>query len=489
MSIFKKTSKDISEKAGTILGDAVSQNAHEVTSASLEGMKMFRLGVEEYGNRGFEQAKGNLFEYIEAAKFNRDAAGIGEKARAYTTEYLGDPHALADIVITKDGRKDGEVVKQIQAKFTEKASDAVEYQTSGKKHEWGKYEKMDRLVRKDPSYNENGSFLDQAKKLSKARGESQGIHSKEYMDTHDHLTDETFYNDASSGGTTKEEIRQAFDDPEQYAKKFERQAFAQDIKQTSANMAVGAAVSTGMVSSIKNLFEVYKDEKELEDALIDITKDTGKAAVRGAATGAISSSIRYEGYKAGSKLLSDSTAATVMAGAMIDGGVALYSYAKGEITGKQLQEELVNTTCKASATIYFTKAVTAVAGTANPFLPIAVYSTASYVVTCTREILKNAELNVAEYQRLTAILESSTQTLKEYREQVRENMALAAENQRRVMDNMLQTFDYNLETGENYDKALMSIVNFANETGIALQHADFNEFQMAMESTDSFVLE
>ena len=207
------------------------------------------------------------------------------------------------------------------------------------------------------------------------------------------------------------------------------------------------------------------------------------------ATGAISSGIRYEGYKVGSKLLTDSTAATVMAGAMIDGGVALYSYAKGEISGEQLQEELVNTTCKASATIYFTKAVTAVAGTSNPFLPIAVYSTASYVVTCTREILKNAELNVAEYQRLTAILESSTETLKEYREQVRENMALAAENQRRVMDNMLQTFDYNLETGENYDKALMSIVNFANETGIALQHADFNEFQMAMESTDSFVLE
>ena len=103
--------------------------------------------------------------------------------------------------------------------------------------------------------------------------------------------------------------------------------------------------------------------------------------------------------------------------------------------------------------------------------------------------MKNAELNVAEYQRLTAILESSTETLKEYREQVRENMALAAENQRRVMDNMLQTFDYNLETGENYDKALMSIVNFANETGIALQHVNFDDFETAMLNEDTFVLE
>lgn len=485
MSIFKKTSKDVAEKAGTILGDAMSQNAHAATAASVEGMQMFSKGVELIGNRGFDKAKGNLFEYIEAAKFNREAANIGSAAKAIPTEYLGDPHAVADILIKENGK----VVREVQAKFTNKASDAVFDQAGGQNGHWGKYEGMARLVRKDSHYNEEGSLLDEAKKIAKARGDSRGINAKHFKDVELNLDDETRYGDVSSGGTTQEEVQRAYDDPKQFSKDFRHQQLAQDIKQTSTNMAIGAAVSTGMVSSITNFFEVYKNEKELEDALIDITKDTGKAAVKGAATGAISTGIRYEGYKVGSKLLTDSTAATVMAGAMIDGGVALYSYAKGEISGKQLQEELVNTTCKASATIYFTKAVTAVAGTANPFLPIAVYSTASYVVTCTREILKNAELNVAEYQRLTAILESSTETLKEYREHVRENMALAAENQRRVMDNMLQTFDYNLETGENYDKALMSIVNFANETGIALQHADFNEFQKAMESTDSFVLE
>ena len=32
----------------------------------------------------------------------------------------------------------------------------------------------------------------------------------------------------------------------------------------------------------------------------------------------------------------------------------------------------------------------------NPILPMVVYTTASYVVTCTREIIKNAKLNAEE---------------------------------------------------------------------------------------------
>ena len=45
-----------------------------------------------------------------------------------------------------------------------------------------------------------------------------------------------------------------------------------------------------------------------------------------------------------------------------------------------------------------------------------------------------------------------------------------------------------METGENYEHALYAIVNFANQTGMALQHADFNEFKAAMNSDEVFVL-
>lgn len=484
MSIFKKTAKDTAEKAGSLFGDAVSQNAHQATSEMVNGMGSFLEKAAQVKNVDFDISKGNLFEYIEAAKFNADAASIGEQARAVVTDAVGRPHDKVDIEIVSGGK----VVEEIQAKASINTHAAVQMQAGI--GEYGKYDGMKRLILKaSEDDGERQTSLREAKRFARERGDATPKGKDSYYDAADNLNDEIAYNDAKSGGTTIDELRDAKADPSTFAKHMEHHQLAQDMKQTSTNMAIGAAVSTGMISSITNLFEVYKDEKEWEDALIDITKDTGKAAVRGAATGAISSGIRYEGYKAGSKLLSDSTAATVMAGAMIDGGVALFSYAKGDISGEELQGELVNTTFKASATIYFTKAVTAITGTANPFLPIAVYSTASYVVTCTREILKNAELNVEEYQRLAAILDSSTQTLRAYKEQVRENMALAAENQRKVMNDLLQTFDYNLETGENYDRALMSIVAFANETGIALQHVAFNDFEEAMNSDEVFILE
>ena len=59
-----------------------------------------------------------------------------------------------------------------------------------------------------------------------------------------------------------------------------------------------------------------------------------------------------------------------------------------------LQQKKLDTTAKATTTIFFSKAITAVWGKAvNPFVPLAVYTTASYVFTATREIIKNSSLH------------------------------------------------------------------------------------------------
>lgn len=109
-------------------------------------------------------------------------------------------------------------------------------------------------------------------------------------------------------------------------------------------------------------------------------------------------------FEISSALLTDGLASTVMAGGLIDGGVALYAYAKGEIGHEELKEALIDTTAKATTTIYFTKAVTAIMGkSVSPILLLAVYATASYVFTATREIIKNANLNAEEYNRMAAL--------------------------------------------------------------------------------------
>lgn len=493
MSKFKKVTEDVSQKVGTIIGNQMSSNAQNATDSAVKGMDLFRFKVSQTSNAAFETAKGNLFEYIEASKYNTNAAMSRSAAKAVVTDAVGNPHAAADIIIEENGK----TVKEIQAKFSQtykgdrdtSAATSVFEQTGAKNKGWGQYNGMDRLIRKQENYNSDGSLLDEAKKLAKARAESQGLNADVYQDVHGHLTDETHYGGVTSGGTTIEEVRQACDNPGQYSKDFEMKQVKAEVKLTAANMAKASFVTAGVISGITNMFDVFRDEKSLADALKDVGADAVKGGVRGGATGAISTVIRYQGIKSGSALLSDSTAATVMAGGIIDGGVALYAYAKGEISAEQLRDELVDTTAKATTTIFYTKAVTAILGTAvNSFVPIAVYTTASYVISCTREILKEAKLNIEEYERLTAILEESTRVTKEYHERIKEHVALCEERQRVMLENFIDSFKYNLETGEDYDQAVYSIVRFGNQAGIFLQHVDTNSFKQAMNSHAVFEL-
>ena len=493
MSLFKRivnhTSKDAAQTVGTLLGNDATRSAQNATDAAVDGMSLFRWKVSTpiIQNGSFDTQKGNLFEYIEAAKFNVDAASKGKGLTAFVTD-TEDPHAAADIVI----RNDNEVVREVQAKFSDSKHAAADTVTMQRRD---KYKGMQRLIRKEDHYidevtGKETTLLKKAKQIAKDRSEIDGnIYQAQYKDTYENLTDELHYDNVSSGGTTIDELRKAYDSPNSYAREFEHKQVAAEMKCSATNMAKASFVTTGIVSGVSNMFMVFQDKKELSEALADVGADAVKSSIRGGAFFQAEDGIRDQGIKKGSALLSDSTAATVMAGGIIDGGVALYSYACGEIDADELRNQIVDTTAKAATTIYFTKAVAAVLGkSVNPFVPMAIYTTASYVVTCTREILKNAKLNAAEYERMAAILQESTRQMDEYHDEFKKYVAKCEEKQRRMFDKFIDSFEYNLETGENYDEAVFSIVKFADEAGIALQHVDFVDFQKAMRSKETFVL-
>ena len=489
MSIFRKVDKDASKQAGSLLGNAVAENARQATSSAVKGMDLFRKVVEKKQNVAFDQAKGNLFEYIEAAKFNTTAAYQRSTLNAVVTDSVGRPHDAADIEIMQGSS----VVRQVQAKFSDSKHAAADSVTMQRKP---KYHGMQRLIRKEDNYvdsstGETTSLLHKAKSLAEERASHDGnIYQADYQDVAANITDELQHDGITSGGTTLDEVRSAYDSPEAYSKAFEKRQVRAEMRTAAANMAAASMVTGGVVSGISNMFAVFRDEKELSQALTDIGDDVVHSGVRGGATGALSTAIRYQGIKSGSAFLSDSMAATVMAGGIIDGGVALYSYARGEINAEQLRDELVDTTAKAATTIYFTKAVTAIMGTSvSPFVPMAVYTTASYVIASTREIIRNAKLNTAEYERMTAILEESTRTANAAHKEFAAHVAKCEAVQRQMLEQFIDSFEYNIETGENYDQALFTIVSFANQAGIALQHVEFDDFKSAMISKKTFRLE
>lgn len=494
MKDYKKEFVGDSSQLGAMLGNILSENSHNATDEIIDGMNLFRLKAMQTKNVDFAQAKGNLFEYIESAKFNKDAALKKSSIRSVVTDAIGKPHDPADIVLQKNGK----TVQEVQAKFIEtynngrksSAASSVFHQAGGQKGHWGKYNKMQRLIRKDENYNGESSLLDEAKRISKIRADSNSIHAKEYEDVYENLTDELNYKkeNISSGGTTLEEVKKAYDNPQKYAKSMEYRQLSNDVKISAINAAKASAIMSGLSSGVKNLFDVFRDKKELDQALADVGKDVVKGSTRGTATGGLSSVIRFVGKKQNMNILQDSTAATVMAGGIIDCGVSIYSYARGELSSEELSEEIIATSAKSMTTVFYSKAIETVVGATNPFIPMAIYTLSSYVVMCTKEIINNAKLNAQEYDRLTSLLEESTQQMIEFHKKINVRLNLLEEHNKIAMDQFLNAFEYNVETGEDYDTAICAILHFSNQMGIQLQHVNFDDFERAMVSADDFYL-
>lgn len=484
----KKVVKENTYHAGAQIGNAFSKNVQAGTDAAMQGMDLFRAKGGNLGKVGYEQGKGNLFEFIEAAKLTKNMANAG--AQAY------DKFPVTDIPISKGGygehtapddfrlQKNGTIIGRGQAKVNNDPHRAAVNFTNPKYFGMQKNTTIDSL----PEIQEQLKKMLDKGEISKAA----------YEDAYNNLTGMLTDPDSgiTSGGTTVAELKQfcgedgkvSVEAVNRYAKRFELKQYGKEIANTSMNMAASGAIVSGIVSSVENVYAVLNDRKELDAAIKDIGVEVVKGGARGGLIGTISSVFRIGGSKANIPILSDSSSATVMAAGIVEGGVALYEYAKGEIGAEQLVEELQNTTIKSATTIYFSKAATAVFGVANPFIPIAIYSVANYVVASTREIMKNAKLNAQEYNRLAQIHNETAKLIDEYREKLIAQLEQYEIGQRQMMRGFLYEFDESIMSGDNCDGAIYAIINFANKTGIELQHTDFKDFSNAMMSDEKFVL-
>ena len=102
--------------------------------------------------------------------------------------------------------------------------------------------------------------------------------------------------------------------------------------------------------------------------------------------------------------------------------------------------------------------------------------------------MREAKLATEEANRLTAILQESTRVLNASHEELARYVAQCEKAQREMLEGFVENFEYNIETGENYEQAIQDIVQFANLAGISLQHASFDDFSSAMKSKQTFIL-
>ncbi len=447
-------------------GAYAANNEATSTEEMRKGMELLRDAAAKSGNRLLDKKQGNLFEYIESAKFNTAAAKQGSSMRAQVMEALGRPHDAADVEIADAGK----VLRQVQYK----SSGDVDWLKSqiGR----SKYKGMQRVVNKDK--------YPQLKDKLKAAANRKNIYASDYQDASNNLSPETSYGSVGSSGTSQSDALNAAKNPKMYAAKMEIRQGLIEVKSTAGQAAIGGFVVGGAISATKNALAVYKGEMEIETAIKTTCKETGKSTVRAGVTGGLGSAIRQGAAKLGINTLAKSNVAISVASSVIESGVIVYDLVKGEISSEEAVIRLGQTTTSSISGLYAGAAAGMVFGPVGAVVgSIAGYMVASSTYQSCVAIFQNAKLTEIEAERVIAICEEAALEMKKEREEFDRWMKGTLEEKHKEFE---QCFDL-LDKGMVYNSPELStyaLTELANLVGANLRLADFEEFdEFMMNST------
>lgn len=461
------TSKKSPQKFNTTIGAGVygaevaKFNAN-ATDAMVKGMDLFREAAAKLGAVNPKIAQGNLFEYIEAAKFNADAGLKNSSFQAVVTAAEKNPHDAADLLIKNSDR----IVREVQAKSMNRVGNLADSLSNEK------YQGMQKLV---PDGNAS-----QVRELAQKRSQYNNIDN--YTDTANNVTDKLNCNGIESGGTAYQENLWAAENPELYAALLEGKYVAQEALVTGANAAIAGFVINGAISGVKNTIAASKGNISFEQALSNTVKDGGRSAIRSGVTGAGGTVIRYGATKLGINALSKSNVAVTVAAGVIDIGASVYSFAKGEMTSEELIERINQTGTCTTYSLYVGAAGGAVLGPVGAVIgSMAGYLIAASIYQSATAIFKDARLAEAEAERVIAMCDVACQIMKEQRGEFKRLFELNFKARCAEFDACFAVMDRELASN-NHKVLTESLSNLAAIFGKKLQFETFQEF-------DSFMLD
>ncbi|QRG70272.1 hypothetical protein [Brevibacillus choshinensis] len=469
----RATEKNTAEDAsflGSQFGSYAARHEAEASRVAVDGMDSLRSMADSLRNVGVEQKQGNLFEIIEATKFNMDAASKGADIRAYVTALEGDPHAKADIVI----RSGGKILDEVQAKSSNDAARLTRMVSDEK------YRGMQKLVSMEKA--------DRVRELAENRANSGSIYSEDYRDTLRNVKGKLTYKELHSSGTSYEETIHATEHTAAYSSQLESEQFKKEIGVTSAQAAAASAVVGGAVSLIKNGIAVSKGQASLEQAAKNTLKETGAAGMRGASTGAISAGIRTAAQKAGIDALAKSNVATSIAAGVVDMGVTMLRYAKGEISSEQAVEKIGQTGVSTASSIYAGAAAGAVFGPVGAVVgSMAGYMIATGLYQSSLSILNEAKLAEEEAQRVMALCDAAASEMRSRRAEFEAAMKQKLQYNDREFKKCFQLIDSGL-AADRFVDTIVALEGFAQVFGKELKLSHFGEFDSYMKQDKPLIL-
>lgn len=329
--------------------DEKTQNLTNATREVFKQTDLLRKTAHQWRNVNDELSQGRMFEILEVMKFNRNAAIQNANARAETTASIaGQQTAPADIIIKK-----GKKIIEVQAKSCKSAAKSLHSLANPL------YESMDRLLPKEQ--------LDKAVELARKRIESGALKAQDYLSALPKLKGGLSVGNISSGGTTRADSLNAFNNPLTTKLKHDVSAFSTESHGAGLEGGKVSAGITGTVSTAKGFFRLIEGDDDFGTVIADVVVDAGKGYANGYATSALGKGVGHVADKAGLGGIAKCGAPTAIAAGIIQSGKSFVSYLNGDIDEEQMLEEVSHTAITGTSSFYY-GAVGQVLGQA--FLPV-----------------------------------------------------------------------------------------------------------------------
>lgn len=433
------------------------------------GMAQLRSEAARLRNVAPELSKGNLFEVIESTKFNADAARQGRPVRAEVTALSGFPTAPADILLVRNG----EVLQEVQAKVSRSST------YLSRVHSHVKYAQMGRLVPSDRA----ACVQRIAGGLAGRFAERGDPRAELFADTAENVTGELRFGSVRSGGTTVDEAMDAVTEPTRYADQMESDAFLRE-----AEVAIGAAVKAGVIfggaiSVLQRTLQAVQAEVTPEDVLAGGIEGAARSALRGGATAALGVAVRRGAERLGIQGFARPVPAAALASWLIDAGVTVLRFAKGEISGLETALRLGETGYSTVFGLYGSVIGTAALGPIGGL----VGSLASYMLAATTyqpclAILQRAQLAKEESQRVIALCEEARLALIAQRESLNRALQERLEEHDREIAVKFARIDAALAAHDHED-TIAAFADMAALWGRKLGLPPFDEFESFMRTS------
>ncbi len=478
LSIMKKQDDFISILGG-YTADAATKRFTERTFNIFEDSEHLVELAEKWKNVAADKAQGHMFEQLEVIKFNLDALKKDSDLFAKTTASMGFPTDPVDIIIS-NGK---ETLREVQAKSCNSAARSA-FALSNEK-----YQEMQRLAPQDQ--------VKKIKELLEKRIEAGTLKAEDYEQTYRNLTESLEYGEIRSSGTTYNEALKATDSQvaEDIANQSKLEATFVDMHESGKRAGnIGAALS-GTTSSVTEFYKVYKGERELGEATVNIAISTAKGYATGYTVTALSKGITHsvthvlgDGV---SKALARSNAPVAIASGIISSSKSMVSYLKGDIELEQLSDEITHTAITSSASFYY-------GALGQVMIPIPVvgsivgagvgYMIGNLIHQSALVALGDSQLVKAAKERrrqIQALCLAAVPQIRQNRIALQQQLDQHFEARKQLFISAFDSFDLAMNDWEP-DQCLEALNAISDQFGTVLPYRSFEEFDSMMCSEDSF---